>query len=120
MRQWQGDLLYPTDGEFFGDMVIKDGGVDHCGSVVWATDLRAWGALVADSDAEMTYVGEKLGENGIGVVAEVVAYSLWIEGIRGKEGWVTGCDQEEGRGGVWAWGVGMGWSGAWAVVLSWG
>jgi hypothetical protein len=110
MRQWQGDFPYPTDGKFFGDMVVKDGGVDQCGSVVWATDLRAWGAFVAHSDAETTYVGEKLGERGIGVVAEVVVYSLWIEGIGGKEGRVTGCDQGEARGGV----------GAWAVVLSWG
>src|SRR5579859_1380169 len=120
MRQWQGDFPYPTDCKFFGDMVVKDGGVESCGSVVWATDLRAWGAFVADSDAETTYVGEKLGERGVGVVAEVVVYSLWIEGIRGKEGRVAGCDQGEARGGVGACGVRMGWSGAWAVVLSWG
>src|SRR5579859_1694521 len=108
MRQWQGDFTYPTDGKFFGDMVVKDGGVDHCGSVVWATDLRTWGAFIADSGAETTYVGEKLGERGVGVVVEVVVYSLWIEGIRGKEGRVTGCDQGEATGGVGACGVGGG------------
>src|SRR5579859_2889387 len=110
MRQWQGDFPYPTGGEFFGDMVVKDGGVNHCGSVVWATDLRVWGALVADSDAETTYVGEKLGERGIGVVGEGGGYSLWIGGRGGREGGVTGWDEGEGRGGVGACGVGMGWS----------
>src|SRR5579859_7123285 len=120
MRQWQGDFTYPTDGKFFGDMVVKDGGVDHCGSVVWATDLRTWGAFIADSDAETTYVGERLGERGVGVVVEVVVYSLWIEGIRGKEGRVTGCDQGEARGGVGACGVGIGWSRGWAVGVGGG
>src|SRR5579859_6644648 len=79
-------------------MIVKDSGVDRCRSVVWAADPRMWGAFVADSDSETTYVGEKLGEHGIGVVAEVVAYSLWIKGIGGKEGWVTGWDQ--GKAGV--------------------
>src|SRR5579859_2203500 len=89
-------------------MIVKDSGVDRCRSVVWAADPRMWGAFVADSDSETTYVGEKLGEHGIGVVVEVVAYSLWIKGIGGKEGWVTGCDQGKARGGI----------GARAVVLS--
>src|SRR5579859_8254944 len=91
-------------------MIVKDSGVDRCRSVVWAADPRMWGAFVADSDSETTYVGEKLGEHGIGVVVEVVAYSLWIKGIGGKEGWVTGCDQGKARGGV----------GARTVVLSCG
>jgi hypothetical protein len=56
----------------------------------------------------MTYVREKLRERRIGVVAEVVAYSLWVKGIGGKEGRVTGCDQWEARDSI----------GAWAVALS--
>src|SRR5579859_3685678 len=83
-------------------MIVKDSGVDRCGSVVWATDPCAWGTFVADSDAETTYVREKLGERRIRVVAEVVAYSLWINRIGGQEGWVTGCDQGKARGGIGA------------------